>query len=50
MNGVIGLDYPAVIAFAGLTPLSPDAADLLSATLPQVEAHILKAFRSEDDA
>ena len=50
MNGVVGLDYPAVIAFANLRPLSPDAADLLSACLPLVEGEILKGFRKEDDA
>ncbi len=50
MNGVVGLDYPAVIAFANLTPLTPETADLLSACLPDVETEILKGFRKEDDA
>ncbi|MFN7110325.1 MAG: hypothetical protein ACK4M2_01715 [Brevundimonas sp.] len=49
MNGVIGLDYPAWIAFAHLRPLSADAADLLSACLPLVEAEVLTAFRKDDD-
>lgn len=49
MNGVVGWDYPAVIAFATLTPLAPDAADLLSACLPEVEAEILKGFHKGDD-
>ncbi|QFU30276.1 hypothetical protein [Brevundimonas sp. Bb-A] len=49
MNGVIGLDYPAWIAFAQLRPLSPDAADLLSACLPEVELEVLKGFRKDDE-
>lgn len=49
MNGVIGLDYPAWIAFAQLRPLSPDAADLLSACLPEVEVEVLKGFRKDDE-
>lgn len=49
MNGVIGLDYPAWIAVANLRPLSPDAADLLFASLPLVEVEVLKGFRKDDE-
>ncbi|WP_438853142.1 hypothetical protein [Brevundimonas nasdae] len=49
MNGVIGLDYPAWIAFANLTPLPPLTADLLSACLPLVEVEVLNGLRKDDD-
>lgn len=48
MSGVIGLDYPAWIAFAQLRPLTPETSDLLSAALPLVEAEVLKGFKRDD--
>lgn len=49
MNGVIGLDYPAWIAFAQLTPIDAATADLLSACLPEIEGAVLKGLRKESD-
>lgn len=49
MNGVLGLDYPAWIAFAQLTPMTPATADLLSACLPDVEVEVLKGLRKDDE-
>lgn len=48
LNGVIGLDYAAVIAFAQLGRLDCDAADLLGACLPEVEFHILNQQAGDD--
>lgn len=48
-NGPVALDYGAVVAFAGLTGLSPEAADLLQTCLPDVEAEILAGVRKEPD-
>lgn len=50
MSGAFGLDYTAVMTFAGLSgPLSPEAADLMSDALPEVEVVILKAMRKGDE-
>lgn len=50
MNGIVGLDFPAVIQFATLAgPLSPAAADLMTASLPEVEGIIVQALRKETE-
>lgn len=46
---MIGLDYPAWIAFAALTPMNAQTADLLSACLPDIEGAVLKGLRKESD-
>lgn len=46
-DGPLGLDYPAVLAFAGLAgPLSAEAADLLGDALPEVEAVIMTKLKT----
>ena len=49
MNGVIGLDYPAWIAFAQLTSMDAATADLLSACLPEIEGAVLSGLRRESE-
>lgn len=46
----MGFDYGAILSFSALSgPLSPAAADLLTETLPVVEAVMLKAFAKGAD-
>ena len=46
---MIGLDYPAWIAFAHLRPLDAGTADLLSACLPEIEGAVIRGLRTESD-
>lgn len=49
--GVLGLDFPAVIAVAALGgPLSPEGGALFALALPEADAAAVKGLRRGDDS
>ncbi len=50
MNGVLGLDFNAVIGMAGLAgPVTPEVGALLAMALPEVDAAIVQALRKGNE-